>query len=139
MPAANGPSTGQTSADWPGKQLGLPEVGPRSVARLGRRVGALAIDWALALGVGWTFFGGESFAILLSFAAMQWLFLTTLSGSIGHLVLGMRVVPLVPKWIGPLRPLIRTVLLCLLIPAVNWNRDQRGLHDVFPGTVLVRR
>ncbi|WP_414172416.1 RDD family protein [Clavibacter tessellarius] len=36
------------------------------------------------------------------------------------------------------RPALRTVLLCLVVPAVVWNADQRGLHDVFSGTVLVR-
>jgi len=34
---------------------------------------------------------------------------------------------------------IRTVLLCLFIPAVIWDRDQRGMHDRLAGTVLVRR
>ena len=33
---------------WPGKDLGLPESGPRSVGRIGRRVVALLIDGALA-------------------------------------------------------------------------------------------
>jgi hypothetical protein len=30
---------------WPGERLGLPAEGPRSIARLGRRVAALFIDW----------------------------------------------------------------------------------------------
>lgn len=30
-----------------GEQLGLPEEGPGSIARPGRRLGALAVDWAL--------------------------------------------------------------------------------------------
>lgn len=30
---------------YPGKQLGLPQQGPGSVARFGRRLGAVAIDW----------------------------------------------------------------------------------------------
>jgi hypothetical protein len=34
---------------------------------------------------------------------------------------------------------VRTVLLCLLIPAFITDRDQRGLHDRAAGTVLVRR
>ena len=33
---------------WPGKDLGLPEEGPRSVGRIGRRIVALLIDGALA-------------------------------------------------------------------------------------------
>jgi hypothetical protein len=29
--------------------------------------------------------------------------------------------------------------VCLLIPALIWDRDGRGLHDRSIGTVLVRR
>lgn len=129
----------QTAGDWPGRGLGLPEAGPRSIARLGRRVVAILIDWGIATGAGWLFLGGDGFGILAIFAALQVVFIATLSGSIGHLVLGLRVVPLNPRWIGIVRPAARTVLLCLLIPAVIWDRDQRGLHDVLAGTVLVRR
>ncbi|CAM5470760.1 RDD family protein [Streptomyces purpurascens] len=32
-----------------GEQLGLPEEGPGSIARPGRRLGALAVDWGLSL------------------------------------------------------------------------------------------
>lgn len=125
--------------DWPGKRLGLPDSGPRSVARFGRRLAAIVIDWALASAVGYAFFGGGGFAILGAFAVLQYLFIVTASGSIGHLALGLRVVPLQPAWIGLWRPFLRTILLCLLVPAVVWNRDQRGLHDLLAGTVLVRR
>jgi hypothetical protein len=31
------------------------------------------------------------------------------------------------------------VLLCLSVPALIWDRDQRGLHDKAAKTVLVRR
>jgi hypothetical protein len=31
------------------------------------------------------------------------------------------------------------VLLCIVIPAVIWDSDQRGMHDRLSGTVLVRR
>ena len=125
--------------DWPGTRLGLPESGSRSVARFGRRLAAIAIDWAIAVGLGYLFFHGDRWAILYSFAALQYVFLVTLSGSIGHLVLRMRLVPLVPQWIGLWRPLVRTTLLCLVIPALISNADLRGLHDVAAGTVLVKR
>ena len=32
-----------------GQQLGLPEDGPGSIARPGRRLGALAVDWGISL------------------------------------------------------------------------------------------
>jgi uncharacterized RDD family membrane protein YckC len=89
--------------------------------------------------IGYAFFDGDPVAIIAIFAIEQYAFLLIFSGSIGHLALGMRVVPLRPVWIGPLRPIIRTVALALLIPAVIWDKDQRGFHDKMAGTVLVRR
>jgi len=34
--------------------------------------------------------------------------------------------------------LVRTVLLLLVIPAVVYDRDQRGLHDKAAGAIAVR-
>lgn len=125
--------------DWPGRRLGLPSSGPRSIARFGRRLLALLVDWLPAYLVSYAFFGGNAWMTLGIFAVLQWLFISLVSGSIGHLVFGMRVVPLAGGWIGVLRPLVRTLLLCIVIPAVIWDRDQRGMHDRLSGTVLVRR
>ncbi len=125
--------------DWPGGRLGLPDSGPRSIARLGRRIGAIAIDWALAVLISLAFFHYDSWATLTIFAVEQILFTALVSGSIGHLILGMRVVPLRSGWVGVWRPAVRTVLLCIVIPAVIWDKDQRGLHDRVAGTVLVRK
>ena len=122
---------------WPGERLGLPESGPRSIARLGRRLGALVIDWGLSVVVSVAFFQYDALATLAIFATTQVLFLVFVNGSIGHVVFRMRVVPLAGGWIGVWRPLVRTLLLCLVIPAVVWDRDQRGLHDKVAGTVLV--
>jgi hypothetical protein len=132
-----------TGRKWPGQRLGLPESGPRSVARFGRRVGAIAIDWALAYLISWSFFRAEdgsadAWVTLGLFAAEQYLFLVVVSGSIGHVLLRMRVVPVRGGYLGVWRPLVRTVLLCLFIPAVIWDADQRGLHDKIAGTILVR-
>lgn len=131
--------TNTDAEDWPGKRLGLPQKGPRSIGRLGRRIGALAIDGAIADLIAFAFFDYNSWAILAILAILQVLFITLLSGSIGHLIVGLRVVPLKPGWIGVWRPLLRTALLCIVVPALIWDRDQRGLHDKFAGTVLVRR
>lgn len=35
--------------------------------------------------------------------------------------------------------MVRTALVCLVIPAVVWDRDTRGLHDRAMSTVCVRR
>jgi hypothetical protein len=127
------------AADWAGRRLGLPEAGPRSIGRLGRRIGAIAIDWGLSLLISLAFFHYDAWATLGIFAVEQILFIALLSGSIGHLIVGLRVVPLASGWVGVWRPAVRTVLLCLVIPAVIWDKDQRGVHDKVAGTVLVRR
>lgn len=127
------------SVDWPGNRLGLPDTGPRSIARPGRRIGALIIDYGIAYGLGYWFFGGEGWIILALFAGFQIVFISTLGGSLGHLIFGLRLVPVRPAWVGVLKPAIRTLLLCLVIPAVIWDRDQRGLHDRLAATILVRR
>ncbi|CAN5160638.1 RDD family protein [soil metagenome] len=126
-------------SDWPGKRLGLPEQGARSLARPGRRILALAIDWATAVLISIAFFSYDGWATLAVFAVAQVVFLLTVNGSVGHLLLGMRVVPVAGGYLGWWRPFARTALLCLVIPAVIWDRDQRGMHDRLIGTVLVRR
>jgi hypothetical protein len=137
VPSAVPPSV--TGSEWPGRRLGLPERGPRSIARAGRRLAAIAIDWALAVVLSMAFFAYDPFATLAIFAVAQIVFLVTASGSIGHLALGMRVVPVAGGYLGIWRPIVRTLLLSILIPAVIWDLDQRGMHDRIAGTVLVRR
>lgn len=128
---------------WPGERLGLPETGPRSIARLGRRIAALAIDWALATALSLAFFATgpwqtNGFVTLGLFAGIQLLFLWVVNGGIGHLVLGLRVVPLNPGRLAWWQPVVRTALVALFVPAVIMDADQRGLHDRVAGTLLVR-
>jgi hypothetical protein len=66
------------------------------------------------------------------------LFIVTIGGSVGHIALRMRLVPLEGGYIGIWRPIVRTVLLCLVIPAVIYDQDQRGLHDRAVSAILVR-
>jgi len=123
---------------YPGERLGLPTTGPRSVARVGRRIGALAIDWAAAVIISIAFFQYDSIATLVIFAVVQIVFIPTIGGSPGHRILGMRLVMLGGGWVGLWRPIVRTLLLVVVIPAVIWDQDQRGLHDKLVGTILIR-
>lgn len=134
--STGGPDDG--AQRWPGERLGLPERGPRSVARLGRRVAGIAIDWGIAYALAAIFFGAEGVAITAVFLVMQIVALVLVGGTIGHLALGMRLVPMLGGRIGLWRPALRSALLVLVIPAVVWDLDQRGLHDRVAGTVLVR-
>ncbi|WP_344793453.1 RDD family protein [Frondihabitans peucedani] len=132
------PGESKPKSPWPGHDLGLPESGPRSMARFGRRIAALLIDWLLAVVISITFFHYNSFATLGVFAVMQIVFLVTIGGSIGHIVLRLRLVPLAGGYIGVWKPIVRTVLICLVIPAVIYDQDQRGLHDRAIASILVR-
>ncbi len=128
-----------TPPDWPGQRLGLPEAGARSVARLGRRIGALAIDWGIAVALSAAFFAYDSIVTLLLFVGLQMLFTIVINASIGHAVLGMRVVPMAGGLLGVWRPIVRALLIALVIPALLFDENQRGLHDRAAGTVLLRR
>ncbi len=127
---------------YPGERLGLPDKGSRSVGRVGRRILGLCIDWAIAWALTFAVPGVDpylqSFVTLGIFAVLQIVFIPMIGGSMGHRIVGLRVVPLVGGWIGLWRPIVRTVLLCVVIPTLVWDSDQRGFHDKIAGTVLVR-
>lgn len=127
------------SEQWPGRRIGLPESGARSIGRLGRRLVALSIDWAFAVIISIAFFNYDAFATMAIFVTAQIVLLVTANGSFGHLVTGLRVVPLAGGYLGVWRPIVRTLLMAIVIPAVIWDVDQRGMHDRLAGTLLVRR
>ena len=131
-------------SNWPGERLGIPERGPGSIARVGRRVLALVIDYAIASLLAFWIVGDwqsgtTNLWIFGLFAVCQIVFIPTIGGSVGHRLLGLNVLALDGSWIGFRRTLIRTVLLLLVIPALVWDSDQRGFHDKVAGTVLLRR
>ena len=128
-----------TSADaYPGQALGLPQEGRGSMARMPRRILGIFIDWAAALILSNTFFPDEQLMPLVILAVIHILFIPTIGGSPGHRIAGLRMQRVTGGWTGIWRPIVRTLLLILVIPAVIWNKDNRGLHDVIAGTVLVR-
>lgn len=117
----------------------MPAEATLTRATLGRRVIALAVDWGLAMAISAGFLDNHPLATLGVFAVMTWLLLATRGATIGHTVLGMRVRAIDGGAASPLQVLIRTACLCLVIPAVVWGLDGRGLHDVWAGTHIVRR
>ena len=127
----------------------MPQTGTGSIARPGRRIGALLIDYVAATIIATGFLGYDQFALpaeagltmfapMAVFAALQILFIPTAGGSPGHRILGMRVVRLGGGWVGVWRPIVRTLLIVIVIPAVIWDADQRGVHDKVTGLVLIR-
>jgi uncharacterized RDD family membrane protein YckC len=59
--------------------------------------------------------------------------------TLGMYLLGLRLVRTTPSEpVGIGRAALRTVLLFLLVPALVFDRDGRGLHDRFSDTAVVR-
>ncbi len=125
--------------EWPGQRLGLPASGSRSVGRFGRRLGAIAIDWAIAVIISAAFFSYEPLVTLLIFVGLQVLMTIVVNASIGHALLGLRVVPMEGGLLGVWRPIVRALLIALVIPAMVWDDNNRGLHDRASRTILLRR
>lgn len=122
---------------YPGQRLGRPEHGPGAVAGLGRRTVALLVDWGLSLLIANAALGTPR-AALAVFAVEQAVLVGTLGSAVGHRLVGLRVVRCDSAAAGPGRAVLRTALLCLAIPPLIMDADQRGLHDRAAGTVVVR-
>ncbi len=71
--------------------------------------------------------------------ALYTVLLLALTGgaTIGHRLFGLQVWKVRPGAFA-LQVVIRTLLLCLVVPAVLTSRDGRGFHDVAAGTRIVR-
>jgi uncharacterized RDD family membrane protein YckC len=129
---------------FPGERLGLPQEGGGSVASYGRRLLAMFIDWGLAwLAVlflarvfGWTVRLGSLLPVAV-FGVEVWLLTGLLGLTSGKRLLGLRVVRLDGRPVGLLWSLVRTLLLMLVVPALIWDRDYRGLHDRAANTVVI--
>lgn len=139
-----GPRTEPAQDEWAyrGQRLGLPESGPGSLATQGRRLGALVVDWVIAeliaVAFGWHPSSAQGqWGTIAIFGAEHLVLLSVWGATLGKRLFGLRV----GKLGGPLTPLhviLRTVLLLLVVPAVIWDRDGRGLHDRLAGTVEIR-
>lgn len=141
------------SSEYPGQRLGLPEHGPGSIARFGRRIAALVIDWFIAVGL-------TGLAIPLGLLTQQqvqysldarlvtlaiWVLLGAVSVRLfgftpGQLALGLRVASVdAREHVGFGRALVRGLLIVPVIPALFTDRDFRGYQDRFTNTAVVRR
>jgi uncharacterized RDD family membrane protein YckC len=59
--------------------------------------------------------------------------------TVGMYLAGIRVIRVNRnEAVKPLNALVRTVLLMLLVPALIWDKDRRGLHDRIAETVVIR-
>ncbi|MBV7295831.1 RDD family protein [Corynebacterium sp. TAE3-ERU12] len=148
-------------SEYPGQDLGLSRNGAGSQASLGRRVGALLIDWVISVlltSLFYPLFGpdpaqvaqyGDPFIAWQSFVATWtffiFFFLGTITGWLfartpGHMLLGMGVarVDHPERRVGLWRAAVRTFLTLLLLPPVIQDTDLRGMHDRATGTTVIR-
>jgi uncharacterized RDD family membrane protein YckC len=133
---------------YPGERLGLPETGPQSVARVGRRFAAITLDWVISAMVLMLITGRDYLTIsstplgqmqlLATFVALQILSIWAIGGSIGHRLMRLYIVNLQGGGVTWWRPIARSVLLALVVPALVWDSDQRGFHDKVAGTLLLK-
>lgn len=134
-------------AGWPGQELGLPESGPRSLARMGRRFLALLIDWLIGYGLAalGMSLGLISVSMLSTAVLAIWFVLGALSVRLfgftpGQYALGLMVIPVDNRQhVGSGRAIARGLLLSLVIPGLFTDADGRGLQDRLTMTAVVRR
>ena len=141
-PSRPGPRSAGTTPDaegYPGRDLGLPENGPGSVAAPLPRAGQFLLD----LLVGGLVASAISFPAPAYLSLAVWAVLVTLPVAIlgqtpAMVLTGLRAVrvdgaPRVGGW-----ALARTLSLFFLVPALIMDRDGRGLHDRVSRTVVIR-
>ena len=127
----------KTASAYPGQRLGFPETGRGAVAGVGRRLGAIFIDWLLCELIAIALLHNQYWTIAV-FGVEVWL-LTALTGfTVGKRLLRIRVIRLDGRPVGLWWSLVRTVLLLAVIPPLVYDRDQRGLHDKAANTAVVR-
>jgi uncharacterized RDD family membrane protein YckC len=145
QPEAGDPSTGPN--EYPGQQLGLPPSGSGSLVGWGRRIGALAVDWFIAYGLGALAMsmGLVSMNVLSTAVLVIWLILGVIAVRLfgftpGQAALGLRVASVDNRiHVGMGRALVRGLLIALVVPPLFTDTDGRGLQDKATGTAIVRR
>lgn len=116
----------------------------------GRRVLGITIDWLAAYAITLGFFaGGGGFlersrgigGIVLLVMALQYLILVSLGGSsFGHRLVGLKVVRFSDGGaVTPVQALIRTVMMVIIVTAITFDENGRGVNERLSNTVLVKR
>ena len=131
-----------------GERLGLPASGPGSIAPTGARLGAFVVDAFASSLIAALFVQSRAHAgvghlpgswSLIPLAVDYVVGMLVGGRTLGMYLFGLRVVRVDRQAaVDPWRAVVRTLLLFLLVPAVIWDRDGRGLHDRYSDTAVVR-
>lgn len=114
---------------------------------MGRRIGALLIDWLIAYGlaglamsIGWISLQMLSTAVLVMWFVLGAVSVRLFGFTPGQFALGLIVVPVDNRpHVGFGRAVVRGLLIALVIPPLFTDADLRGLHDRLTNTAVVRR
>lgn len=117
------------------------------MATWNQRIGALIIDWAASMVVAVAIFGWgvmnesgwRSFMIMAVFFVQSCLLSVLTGATFGQLLAGIGVMRIDGGALGWWRPILRTVMKCVVIPVVVVGAERRHLADMVLGTAVVRR
>ena len=110
----------------------------------GRRMLGVLIDWLMSYAIAIGFFvefGEPSMeaVVFLIFTAQYLLFAALGGATPGHRVVGLKIVRFSDGAMPtPLQALIRTGLLVLIVTAITFDHNGRGINERLSNTVLVR-
>lgn len=116
----------------------------------GRRLLGITLDWVAAYALALGFFAGDGSFLersrgiggtVLLIMAFEYLVLVSLGGSsFGHRIVGLKVVRFSDGGVAtPLQAMIRTVLMVIIITAITFDENGRGINERLSNTVLVAR
>ena len=116
---------------------------------LGRRLAAITIDWLASYVIAYSFFAGGGnysqriegtrFTTAMIFIAEYAILIALTGASFGHRLLRLKVVDFNHGGMPRVRQvLIRTGLMALVITAITYDEDGRGIHERFSQTKLER-
>jgi hypothetical protein len=114
---------------------------------MGRRIGALFIDWLIAYGLaalamtfGWISIAALSTAVLVIWFVIGAVSVRLFGFTPGQYALGLVVIPVDNRLhVGIGRALVRGLMIALVVPPLFTDTDLRGLHDRLTNTAVVRR
>jgi len=110
----------------------------------GRRMLGVLIDWLMSYAIAIGFFvefGEPSMGVVvfLIFTAQYLLFAALGGATPGHRIVGLKIVRFSDGGMPtPLQALIRTGLLVLIVTAITFDHNGRGINERLSNTVLVR-
>jgi uncharacterized RDD family membrane protein YckC len=115
---------------------------------LGRRFGAISLDWLASYLIATVFFSGSGTFLertagsgvpaLIIFFTQYFLLITLQGASAGHRVFRMRIVNFYDGSRPTVRQaLIRSLLMVAVITAITYDEDGRGIHERFSQTKIV--